>query len=196
MGNARWTPTYNLYTTANEGVHSPSVSLHYRALLSQCTGEHWDTPFLCLTSAITDFMGGEMIPEPNSLRIQATSDYGTPFITGPIPGFAPTCCAPEGTFPPRGFQTRDDRYCGFPLAQPALPMYEGTAFVTKSPDSTSYVVNCQASIPSDAELHNVPIVQLSFEAKITHVIIPRQQTLAYLQVSPERPLLKSWTLNE
>jgi uncharacterized protein (TIGR02231 family) len=63
----------------------------------------------------------------------------------------------------------------------AEAVYEGVAFVTKSPLSVTYTVDGKSTIPSDGESHKVSVAQLPFEATISHVTIPRKGALAYLQ---------------
>ncbi|KAH9059613.1 hypothetical protein EDB87DRAFT_1684675 [Lactarius vividus] len=49
--NATWSAAYELHATTDAGVPSPSVSLHYRARITQSTGEDWTDVALTLSTA-------------------------------------------------------------------------------------------------------------------------------------------------
>lgn len=49
--NATWSAAYELHATTDAGVPSPSVSLHYRARITQSTGEDWTGVALTLSTA-------------------------------------------------------------------------------------------------------------------------------------------------
>ncbi|KAH9008636.1 hypothetical protein EDB83DRAFT_2531580 [Lactarius deliciosus] len=49
--NATWSAAYELHATTDAGVPSPSVSLHYRARITQSTGEDWTDVALTLSMA-------------------------------------------------------------------------------------------------------------------------------------------------
>jgi uncharacterized protein (TIGR02231 family) len=49
--NATWSAAYELHATADAGVASSSVSLHYRARITQSTGENWTGVALTLSTA-------------------------------------------------------------------------------------------------------------------------------------------------
>ncbi|KDQ59010.1 hypothetical protein JAAARDRAFT_128083 [Jaapia argillacea MUCL 33604] len=66
------------------------------------------------------------------------------------------------------------------LAGPGA-LTEPTTIVNVSPLSISYRVEGKASIPSDGEAHQVSVAVLPFDAKVTHVTIPRVSAIAYLQ---------------
>ena len=69
MTNASWSPLYDLRATSQKGKPSQNVYLHYRANLSQSTGEDWNDAQLTLsTRAPEDLDGG--IPKPSTVQIQ------------------------------------------------------------------------------------------------------------------------------
>ncbi|KAF8270682.1 hypothetical protein EI94DRAFT_1698657 [Lactarius quietus] len=49
--NAAWSAAYELHATTDAGIPSPSVSLHYRARITQSTGEDWTGVALTLSTA-------------------------------------------------------------------------------------------------------------------------------------------------
>lgn len=178
VGNVQWSPTYDLHAKSDSGTPLPSVVLHYRVHLSQRTGEHWNDTTLVLSTTDTNSLSSG-IPEPKSLKINLTrnlrggqTSLATYSATSPryspnSPSFSPT--------------TQTAWRSGAPA--PAEPVYEGVAFVSKSPLCVTYAVEGKSTIPSDGDSHKVSVAQLPFEATISHVIVARQETLAYLQVS-------------
>ncbi|KDQ59014.1 hypothetical protein JAAARDRAFT_127570 [Jaapia argillacea MUCL 33604] len=66
------------------------------------------------------------------------------------------------------------------LAGPGA-LTEPTTIVNVSPLAISYRVEGKASIPSDGEAHQVSVAILPFDAKVTHVTVPRVSAVAYLQ---------------
>lgn len=166
MGNAQWTPTYDLHATSVDGTPSSSVSLHYRVHLSQSTGEHWNGTSLILSTTATDSLNSG-IPEHKALSINPVR-------------------APQAVFRSRGPPSPPSRRSvPAPGAahQSQEPVYEGVAFVSKSPLAVTYTVEGESTIPSDGDSHKVSVVQLPFEATISRVTVPRQELLAYLQAS-------------
>ena len=72
VNNASWSPLYDLRATSRRGKPSSNVHLHYRANLSQSTGEDWNDAQLTLsTRAPEDLDGG--IPKTSTVHIQETS---------------------------------------------------------------------------------------------------------------------------
>ncbi|KAI0045246.1 hypothetical protein FA95DRAFT_1543906 [Auriscalpium vulgare] len=51
VGNASWTPIYELHASTENGQHTSSVSLQYRARITQSTGEDWSGVTLSLSTA-------------------------------------------------------------------------------------------------------------------------------------------------
>jgi hypothetical protein len=56
VGDASWSPLYDLYATSEDGKPSKSVSLHYRVNLQQRTGEDWNDAKLILSTSATDML--------------------------------------------------------------------------------------------------------------------------------------------
>jgi hypothetical protein len=59
--NATWSAAYELHATTEAGVPAPSVSLHYRARITQSTGEDWTDVKLTLSTADMD-LSNKTIP--------------------------------------------------------------------------------------------------------------------------------------
>ena len=59
---------------------------------------------------------------------------------------------------------------------------EPTTVITETPLAISYSVEGESTIPSDGVAHQVSVAVLPFDAKISHVTIPRIEPRVYLQV--------------
>ena len=95
VNNASWSPLYDLRATSQKGRPCTNVHLHYRANLSQSTGEAWNDAQLTLsTRAPEDLDGG--IPQANTVQIRGAgppryvpSLSSLTYVT-PIPRHSPT----------------------------------------------------------------------------------------------------------
>ncbi|KAG2114827.1 hypothetical protein DEU56DRAFT_896191 [Suillus clintonianus] len=67
--SATWKPEYEMHVTTIDGVPSPSVSLTYRCLIFQSTGENWDNVELAVTTAKSRAPSGGL-PEPKRTEIR------------------------------------------------------------------------------------------------------------------------------
>jgi Domain of unknown function (DUF4139) len=65
--NATWSPAYELHATTEAGIPAPSVSLHYRARVTQSTGEDWTDVELTLSTADMN-LSNQTIPVLSSTK--------------------------------------------------------------------------------------------------------------------------------
>ncbi|KAF4613545.1 hypothetical protein D9613_008120 [Agrocybe pediades] len=79
VSNAEWKPVYELHASADNGKPSSSVSLHYRARISQETGEDWNNTSLTL-STIAAGTTAKSVPELKRRRILPKANQGYPTI--------------------------------------------------------------------------------------------------------------------
>jgi hypothetical protein len=97
VSGASWSPVYDLHATSDEesGRPLPSVGLHFRAGVTQSTGEHWGDTSLSLSTANFDSFG-QTLPDFKSLRIapaqrttlfSANNNRGTLFGNANANGF-------------------------------------------------------------------------------------------------------------
>lgn len=182
MGDALWSPIYDLHATSEGGKPSKSVSLHYRVNLQQRTGEDWKDAKLTLSTSATDMLDAG-VPVSDSLTVQPKekprppptpmvgvkmrSAQPTPQFTGSLFGAAPATIPPQAALPP-------------PV--PTKPLVQTTAIVSKSPLAVSYTVDEYTTIPSGPLSHKVLVAIIPFKATISHVTSPRKSPIAYLQV--------------
>ncbi|KAF8268362.1 hypothetical protein EI94DRAFT_1829590 [Lactarius quietus] len=110
--NAAWSAAYELHATTDAGVPSPSVSLHYRARITQSTGEDWTGVALTLSTADMN-LSTQRIPAliPTKIRppdgsrskqtarsLQTARQPQVPQYNGPFVPPAPTFGAPAPAF--------------------------------------------------------------------------------------------------
>ena len=190
MGDASWSPLYDLYATSEGGKPSKSVSLHYRVNLQQSTGEDWNDAKLILSTSATDMLDAG-VPGSNTLTIQ--------------PKVRPQPAAPP---PPIGShraqavrKSTGDRGRGVvqsffvsalpptqvpvPMQAPPIPLpalAQTAAIVSKSPMAVNYTVDEYTTIHSNHLEHKVLVAIIPFEAAISHITSPRKSPITYLQV--------------
>jgi hypothetical protein len=113
VSNASWTPTYELHAKTENGMPSSNVSLHYRARVSQSTGEDWKDVALTVSTVSFDlFRGGAKgIPRLPKIKIN-------PRIYRPPTGGLFGNNALKGGF---GFGATQSAFGGGPFGQAQQP---------------------------------------------------------------------------
>lgn len=91
--NVQWNPTYELHATTEDGKPSASVALHYRARITQSTGEDWTDTSLILSTVTSDTMV-KKIPELAPIKIKPRNGFFQP--GGFVP--PPRVLGPSGIF--------------------------------------------------------------------------------------------------
>ena len=64
-----WSPVYELHATTEAGIPAPSVSLHYRARVTQSTGEDWTDVNFTLSTADMD-LSNQTVPVLSPTKIR------------------------------------------------------------------------------------------------------------------------------
>ena len=75
--NATWSAAYELHATTEAGVPASSVFLHYRARITQSTGENWTNVGLILNTADVD-ISNQAISVLSPMKIRPSSFGGGP----------------------------------------------------------------------------------------------------------------------
>jgi hypothetical protein len=81
VDNASWEPAYELHARTENGKPLSSVSLHYRARVSQTTGEDWTDTALTLSTVASD-TAARSIPQLKPVKIRPQGGKHFPFNTG------------------------------------------------------------------------------------------------------------------
>ncbi|KAH9046194.1 hypothetical protein EDB84DRAFT_1558437 [Lactarius hengduanensis] len=95
--NATWSAAYELHATTDAGVPSPSVSLHYRARITQSTGEDWAGVALTLSTADMN-LSTQSIPTLIPTKISPPKNPFNRFLPSTNGPLQPV--APKFPFPP------------------------------------------------------------------------------------------------
>ncbi|KAN0111824.1 protein of unknown function (DUF4139) domain containing protein [Russula decolorans] len=153
--SAIWSAAYELHATTEAGTPAPSVFLHYRARITQSTGEDW-----------TDIQ-----PPPIQLEVQC---YQGPTPSGSISSEYGRVPAPL-VVPVDEWQDIEE--------VDVNTIGEPTSVVHESPLALAYHVEGAPGVPSDGVPHQVTIAVLPFEAKIQYVTVRKVRPVAYLQAT-------------
>jgi hypothetical protein len=82
VDGAIWKAAYDLHATTEEGQPSSSVELHFRARVSQVTGEDWSATALTLSTAAFDPLG-QTLPASKPLRVTPIHNQMKTSLFGP-----------------------------------------------------------------------------------------------------------------
>ncbi|KAI0064999.1 hypothetical protein BV25DRAFT_1914144 [Artomyces pyxidatus] len=200
--NATWIPTYELHAMTEGGMPATSVSLHYRARVTQSTGEDWTDVALTISTAEMD-LASLSIPELRPTRIRPPPQSPQFYVDRPrrrriesprsrrsrsrspsplmrmVPGAPPTIVVVPAALPES--RSVEEHQWDSPEAIVApLPLIEATSVVKESPLSVYYSVDGKSSVPSDGLSHQVSIATLPFEADVMHVVVPKAKAITYL----------------
>ncbi|KXN84374.1 Protein F37C4.5 [Leucoagaricus sp. SymC.cos] len=124
VNETKWSPTYELHAvTGDDGQPSRTVSLHYRARITQSTGEDWADAALTLSTAATDAII-QQIPklEPVKVRVEYRPQDKGPLLP-PLPSHPAPAVPATATTTPQATSI---------FGQPAPP----SAFGQPAPPST------------------------------------------------------------
>ncbi|TFL07849.1 hypothetical protein BDV98DRAFT_521053 [Pterulicium gracile] len=197
VSNASWQPTYELHATTTDGKPSSTVTLNYRAHVTQSTGEDWTDAQLTLSTSNTSM--NTTIPELPTLKIKPkpkpppmpvpmTRSAPPPPPARAMPMMAMSFGGPQSHS--RHVVTNadeapiesdeEDEDMGFCFMDDEVPAPTKTV-VKDSALSVSYSVQGRATIPSDGIAHMVSLAELEFESNVKHIAVPRVESIVYLQ---------------
>ncbi|VDC07398.1 unnamed protein product [Peniophora sp. CBMAI 1063] len=209
---ARWKPSYELHAYPDKsGLPVPSVSLHYRAMIVQGTGENWEGVALTLSTA-SPSLADESIPELKPTRISPPRVHSArakrlPPPLPPLP-MQPSAPPPPPTqivqlysakqaqatpqanslangpasrqwTPPDSWAVAGDDEVE--LVESISEFESATSIARESPLFVSYTIDGKSSIPSDGEAHKVSVAEIPFEARVSHVVVPKVKAIVYLE---------------
>ncbi|KAG8783180.1 hypothetical protein FRC12_020013 [Ceratobasidium sp. 428] len=164
VSNANWTPLYDVRASVPKSSDAPSkVTLHYRASITQTTGENWPEVALTLSTASPQL--GSAVPKLSSWRI----------------GF-------EGPAAKVEEREESDDDMGFALFDGDGPVDYAPMMATRQAQVTTQgVLNAtfgipgRSDIPSDQGSHKVVISVLEYGAELEWVCVPRQKESVFLR---------------
>ncbi|KAG9119016.1 hypothetical protein FRC07_006179 [Ceratobasidium sp. 392] len=180
VSNASWKPLYDVRASiAKSPDAKATIGLHYRASITQTTGEHWPDVALTLSTASPQL--GSEVPTLSAWRI------GFPAPPAPPPGMAAvTAASPQ----PMGRVGRSLRLSAYEDAAPEpaargaapRPMAARSAKVVDAGVlSATFGIPGRSDIPSDEGSHKVAIAMLDLDAELEWVCMPREKESVFLR---------------
>ncbi|EJT99103.1 hypothetical protein DACRYDRAFT_24162 [Dacryopinax primogenitus] len=194
VSNADWEPLYDLRATVNsssKGENTTSISLNYRASITQTTGEEWKDVNLILSTSSP--LTGTDIPELQPQRICAVPEFMPKSKYKRRSAVLKTAAIPPPPPMPAAAMPRNDLYRSARMCdleedmleyEESLPPPLMGARRTEAKEgalSTSFHIEGLSNIPSDGTTHKVVISVLDLTAKLEWIAVPRLNTSAFLQ---------------
>lgn len=203
VSDASWTPQYDLRASvASDSKSQSAVSLHYRASISQQSGEDWTGVTLTLSTASP--LQGTKVPSLSPYWIGEKVRPVLKMAAPPRPMVAMARFASASVRRPVAEEEESDEDMGYALDS---PMKKRTATVQDSPMvmaappsffrardseatagavSTTFSIPGLSTIPSDSDdaqqTHKVSIAELSFDSvDLEWVTVPKEIPSVFLQ---------------
>ncbi|KZV96559.1 hypothetical protein EXIGLDRAFT_833529 [Exidia glandulosa HHB12029] len=189
VSGASWTPLYDLRASVTDGKEGSHVLLHYRASISQSTGEPWEGVHLTLSTASPQL--GSDIPTLSPLTLSEVARY-------PVGSFARAR---------KSVRSADLAESAPMMALASAPggggsppqmMRMRSAAVTESAVSSTFAIEGLSTIPTDtddaSQTHKVSIAELTFTSvDLEWITVPKEVSSVFLQCkvknTSEYPLL-------
>ncbi|CAE7056776.1 unnamed protein product [Rhizoctonia solani] len=185
VSDASWTPLYDVRASIAKTPEATStIALHYRASITQTTGENWPDVALTLSTASPQ-LGGS-VPKLSPWRIGIPAPATQP-PWKPSVAFQPTspCYSPSSP-----------AYSPASLAYSPTPPYDsGVAYRAYEPPpmtvrrarvesagvlNTTFGIPGRSDIPSDEGRHKVVIAVLELQADLEWICVPRAEESVFL----------------
>ncbi|CAE6447305.1 unnamed protein product [Rhizoctonia solani] len=166
VSNASWKPLYDVRASIAEAPEGTSaIALHYRASITQTTGENWSDVALSLSTASPQL--GSRVPQLSPWRI------GFP---------APLTVAPQvvrRSIPPQGSGVRRHALAACSPTPNGMPLRQAHVASTGLLNTT-FGIPGRSDIPSDEGSHKVVIAVLELPATLEWVCVPRSKESVFL----------------
>ncbi|CAE6510291.1 unnamed protein product [Rhizoctonia solani] len=163
VSDASWTPLYDVRTSiSNTPGESSTVALHYRASITQSTGENWSDVSLTLSTASPQLGSGvpnlgcwAIGPPPSRRTYSKSAGFGFSFGGG-------------------GHKRRLSAYVPDMGIRQAHVSHAGIL-------STSFGIPGRSNIPSDGGSHKAVITVLDLKAELEWICVPRENECVFLR---------------
>ena len=173
VSGASWYPVYDVRVNSDEH----EVSLAYKAMVSQRTGEDWENIQLQLSTAKPHISG-----EPPKLNNWFLSRYRPPKKSKQLTAMVARSASYE--------EVEEDRF----YREEAKEMERTGATVDKKAASVVFGVGSETTVLSDNQAQQVNILHRSYKTEFVHIVVPAKSTHAYLKAKitndSDYPLLK------
>lgn len=199
--HASWTPLYDVRASVGQANTPSSIGLHYRASITQTTGENWPEVALTLSTASPQLSSSMPSLSPWKIGLPRPQHYPSWSHYSHTP--QPPAIIRIGTPPSRRSQSPDyfRRRSRSPThvviiqaeeySAPALPVrarspspirWRGVEKVSSDTLSATFRIPGRSNIPSDEGNHKVVIQVLDLQANLEWVCMPRQIQSVFLKV--------------
>ncbi|KAG8707787.1 hypothetical protein FRC09_001619 [Ceratobasidium sp. 395] len=185
VSNANWVPLYDVRASIAKSLDAKTaIALHYRASITQTTGENWPDVALTLSTASPQL--GSAVPNLSAWRIG--------FPTPPLP-IAPPAPIMSQAFRQQLRPQAMHMRLALPTEELEVPMTDNaigvhtlhrmTARSAKVVDagilSATFGIPGRSDIPSDESSHKVMISVLNLDAELEWVCVPREKESVFLR---------------
>ncbi|QRV90683.1 hypothetical protein RhiJN_18701 [Ceratobasidium sp. AG-Ba] len=165
VSNASWTPLYDVRaSTAKSPDAKSAMALHYRASITQTTGENWPDVALTLSTASPQ-LGGK-VPEISTCYIG--------FQHPPSGGVLASACLDSGTSALRA------RSAGARGPSAPAMRFSSAEVIDNGILSAVFGISGLSNVPSDEGSHKVVITVLNLAAQLEWMSVPRKKQNAFL----------------
>ncbi|CAE7172154.1 unnamed protein product [Rhizoctonia solani] len=171
VSGARWTPLYDVRaSTPKSSGGTSTIALHYRASITQTTGEDWPEVALSLSTASPQL--GSSVPKLSPWRIG--------FPAPPVP--PPAVQYPDAALM---MTTHSMRGARMDRPPPEMMAAAGMAFRRGHVENTgllntTFGIPGWSDIPSDRGSHKVVIAVLELQADLEWICVPREKDSVFL----------------
>ncbi|KAG8707890.1 hypothetical protein FRC09_001561, partial [Ceratobasidium sp. 395] len=178
VSNASWTPLYDVRASiAKLPDAKTTIALHYRASITQTTGENWPDVALTLSTASPQL--GSTVPNLTAWRIGFPAPPPPP---APMPAAATV--SRQYALRPCSLALEEPRIqrLSASLGAPPPPMRARSARVVDAGVlSATFGIPGRSDIPSDESSHKVVISVLNLDAELEWVCVPREKESVFLR---------------
>ncbi|KAG8712940.1 hypothetical protein FRC08_013900 [Ceratobasidium sp. 394] len=177
VSNASWTPLYDVRASIAKSANETSkVALHYRASITQTTGENWPDVALTLSTASPQL--GSDVPSLSAWRIGFPAPV-SPVMTRSVQHSAfakrvSRLAQPTGALEP-------EMHMAMYAAAPAPMQLRQAGVVSAGILSASFGISGRSDIPSDESSHKVVIAVLDLDTELEWVCLPREKESVFLR---------------
>ncbi|KAL5636429.1 hypothetical protein ACGC1H_000407 [Rhizoctonia solani] len=190
VSDASWTPLYDVRASiAKTPEGTSTIALHYRASITQTTGENWPDVALILSTASPQL--GSSVPKLSPWRVgipapvtrppwRSSGAFGptSPAYIPTSPTYSPTspCFTPqESVMTPYDAPGVTYRAYGQPTMAIRQARVESTGVL-----NTTFGIAGRSDIPSDEGSHKVVIAVLDLQADLEWICVPREKESVFL----------------
>ncbi|KAG8783182.1 hypothetical protein FRC12_020015 [Ceratobasidium sp. 428] len=183
VSNASWTPLYDVRASiAKSPNESSKVALHYRASITQTTGENWPDVALTLSTASPQL--GSDVPSLSAWRI---GFHVPPPVLNSL-----RSARPRAAFAKRASRAEPSSDLLMEYESEAMPVamcasaappmeFRQAGVVSAGVLSASFGISGRSDIPSDEGSHKVVIAVLDLDTELEWVCIPREKESVFLR---------------